>query len=320
MELMSNNIQNPEAPVLVIGGAGVDIVGRLDGELLPGSSTPANIRTSFGGVARNVAENLARLGHAVDFISIVGRDEEGEQLIDGLRKAGVNVRGVDRTREYSTGAYIGIVNAEGGLEYALDDMRAIQALSPKMIREREEYFTEAGLLFIDANIPVKTLRTIMSLAQKNHLRVCADPTAVALANRLQPFLDRLFLFTPNSTEAALFCHPNYDSITDRFHAQEAAKHLVSHGVELVIVTLAELGLCYATTETSGYIPALNTHIVDPTGAGDALSAAVIFALLNEIPLDEAVRLGVSAASLTLGCPGAVVPDLSLDMLYDQLVI
>jgi pseudouridine kinase len=84
--------------------------------------------------------------------------------------------------------------------------------------------------------------------------------------------------------------------------------------------MAEQGLCYATSETSGYIPAIKTSIVDPTGAGDALSATVIFALLNDIPIDDAVRLGVSAASLTLRYRGAVVPDLSLEKLYDQLVI
>jgi len=320
MDLTISSIPDREAPVLVIGGSGIDIVGHLTGELLQASSSPAHIRTSFGGVARNVAENLARLGHAVNLISVVGEDEEGGRLLDRVCEAGVDVRGVVRSRSHPTGAYLGIVNTRGKLEYALDDMHVISALTPEKIREREGYFHEAAILFLDANIPVKTIRTIMSLARKNQLVVCADPTSASLAYRLQPYLDRLFLITPNSKEAALFCHPSYDVIADRYRAQEAAKHLVSHGVEMVIITLAELGLCYATTETSGYIPALHTNIIDPTGAGDALSAAVIFALLNEIPLDEAVRLGVSAASLTLGYPGAVVPKLSLEMLFDQLVI
>jgi pseudouridine kinase len=96
--------------------------------------------------------------------------------------------------------------------------------------------------------------------------------------------------------------------------------MVANGVDIAIVTLAAQGLCYATSETSGYIPAIKTTIIDPTGAGDALSAAVIFALLNDVPLDDAVRLGVSAASLTLRYRGAVVSDLSLEKLYDQLVI
>jgi pseudouridine kinase len=84
--------------------------------------------------------------------------------------------------------------------------------------------------------------------------------------------------------------------------------------------LGQFGVCYATSDTSGQIPAIRTEIADPTGAGDAMTATVIFALLNDIPLDDAVRLGVSAATLTLRHPGAVLPDLSLEKLYDQLVI
>jgi pseudouridine kinase len=88
----------------------------------------------------------------------------------------------------------------------------------------------------------------------------------------------------------------------------------------VIIALAEFGVCYATSETSGQFPAIRTRIVDPTGAGDALTAAALFALLNGMSLDESIRLGVSAASLTLAHPGAVRPDLTLELLYDHLVI
>jgi pseudouridine kinase len=101
---------------------------------------------------------------------------------------------------------------------------------------------------------------------------------------------------------------------------DAARYLVSSGVKIAIITLAEFGVCYATSETAGYIPAIRTEIIDPTGAGDALTAAVIFGLLNEIPIDEALRLGISAAALTLQHPGAVLPDLTLEKLYNQLVI
>jgi pseudouridine kinase len=86
-----------------------------------------------------------------------------------------------------------------------------------------------------------------------------------------------------------------------------------------MITLAEFGVAYAATEGSGHIPAVKTDIVDPTGAGDALLATVVFGLLNDIPLDEAVRLGVTAAALTLRTRDSVVPDLSLERLYDQLV-
>jgi pseudouridine kinase len=60
--------------------------------------------------------------------------------------------------------------------------------------------------------------------------------------------------------------------------------------------------------------------VNTTGAGDALTAGVIFGLLNGVPLDEALRLGVSAATLTLRSRESVVPELSQELLYDELVI
>jgi pseudouridine kinase len=201
----------------------------------------------------------------------------------------------------------------------MDDMRAISAITPDSIRQNTRMFQQSALLYIDSNLSKETLRVVMSMARRDHLPVCADPTSPLLASRLQPYLARLHLITPNYAEAAVFCGQPLKS-DGRRQGLQAAKELVSQGVQIAIVTLAEQGLCYATSETSGYIPAIRTRVVDPTGAGDALSAAVIFALLNAIPLDDAVRLGVSAASLTLSHRGAVVPDLSLEKLYDKLVI
>jgi pseudouridine kinase len=82
--------------------------------------------------------------------------------------------------------------------------------------------------------------------------------------------------------------------------------------------MAEFGVVYASDDGSGHIPAVQTEILDPTGAGDALTSTVIFALLNDIPFDEAVRLGLSAAALTLRSQGTTCKNLSLELLYDQL--
>jgi pseudouridine kinase len=212
-----------------------------------------------------------------------------------------------------------VLDAAGNLQFALDDMRIVSALTPQFVRQHNELFDDASLLFIDANLPKETLRTVMSLARKAYLPVCADPTTALLAHRLRPYMSRLFMVTPNSSEASILCDPEMP-VSNRKQALDAAKCMVGQGVGVAIITLAERGLCYATSEVSGHIPALRTEVLDPTGAGDALSAAVIFALLNGIPIDEAVQLGVAAASLTLRYRGAVVPDLTLEKLYDRLVV
>jgi pseudouridine kinase len=311
--------QSSDRPVLVLGAAGIDMIGRLNDEIIMGTSNPARINAHFGGTARNIAENLALLGQPVTFLSIVGEDDRGDQLLDKLAASGVNTANVGRSALHPTGAYMGIVNNAGELQVALDDMEIISEITSPYIRQCENLFKEASLLFIDMNLPKKTLRTVMSLARKSKIPVCADPTSKILAEKLKPYLNRLQLITPNSTEAALLSGLSIDT-TRQEEAILAAKKLVSDGVEIVIVAMAEFGVCYATSETNGQIPAIRTAIIDPTGAGDALTATFIFALLNDIPIDDAIRLGVSAASLTLAHPGAVIPDLSLEKLYDHLLI
>jgi len=310
---------NPEAPVLVIGTAGVDIVGRMKGELAMGMSTPASIRSSYGGVARNVAENLARLGQKVRLITSLGYDYAGDQLIQQAIDAGVDMESVVRTYEHPTGAYLAMINANGELQFALDDMRASSALTPEYLETHESLFKQSSLLFIDANLSKPTIRKAISLARKARIPICADPTAAGLSHRLRPHLGKLAMITPNHVEAGILFGEQIDA-QNISQIHDAAKWMVSQGVTIAIITLAQFGVFYATSETSGQVPAIRTEIVDPTGGGDALSAAVIYAILNQIPLDDALRLGVSAATLTLRYQGAVVPDLSLEKLYNQLVI
>jgi pseudouridine kinase len=308
-----------DKPVLVLGSSSLDIVGRLDHSLSEGTSNPANIRTSFGGTARNLAENVARLGHPVTLLSAVGKDQIGRQLMNYNAKAGIDTQYVLRTKEYATGSYLAVVNKSGELQYALDDMHASTLLTPEYLEEQAHLFEEAALLFMDANLQDETLEKAFQLAKEANLPVAADPTSLSLTPKLKPYLNQIFLMTPNHLEAGTLCDmPTEKKVTNK-EGLELAKCLVSHGVQIAIVTLAEFGVSYATSETSGHIPAIRTQIVDPTGGGDALTAAVIFALLNGIPIDEAIRLGVSAASLTLRHRGAVLPELSLELLYEHLL-
>ncbi len=318
--MKQNNFElKSDCPVLVVGAAGVDIVGKLQSNLHEGSSNPARIRTTFGGVARNVAENLARLGQPVTLLTAVGDDEDGERLVKAAQFAGVNTEYVIRCGDCPTAMYIGVLDSKAEMLFALDSMEIVRHITPTYLRKHAKLVKDASVIFVDMNLSPETLKVIFSLAKKYRVPVCADPTSMHLAPRLLPFLEHTFLITPNFAEAS-FLADQQKRAASRRQALVVAKTLVSRGVDVVIITLAEQGLCYASSETNGHIPAIQTEISDPTGAGDALTAAVLFGLLNDMPLDDALRLGVSAATLTLQYPGAVVPDLSLEKLYDQLVI
>ncbi len=306
-----------DAPVLVIGSAGLDIIGRAGGELRFRTSNPGRVRFSLGGVARNVAENLACLGSAVSLITAVGDDPQGRQLLDHARQSGIDTEHCLAVEGTTTGAYLAVLDETGNLHLALDDMHAVDAITAQHLRNHKQAFESAGAVFVDANLPPATLAAAFSLATRYEVPVIADPTSASLAARLLPHLQSVYMITPNEAEASALC-PHPVPHADRDRALDAARHLVASGVDVAIITMAEFGVAYASPQTGGHIPAVKTEIHDPTGAGDALTAAVIFALQNAIPLDEAVRLGASAAALTLRTSGSVVPGLSLEMLYDEL--
>jgi pseudouridine kinase len=140
-----------------------------------------------------------------------------------------------------------------------------------------------------------------------------------LAHRLRPLLSELHLVVPNEVEAAALTEVEFAGY-DPDASLEVALLMNRMGVRTVIVTLSDFGLVYATSDETGYIPARYSQMVDSTGTGDALTAATIFGLINDLPTIEAIRLGAAAASLTLQTGETVVPELSLDMLYDHLIV
>jgi len=317
MEVHGSGWGDSQPLVVVIGAASLDVKGRVRHALMPGTSAPGEIRSSVGGVARNVAENLARLGVRVVLLSAVGEDGPGRRLITQAQECGIEVSRVIRSADHHTAAYLTVLDETGKPFVSVDDMEIMELITPAYIYANRRWFREASMVVLDANVPPRAMESVFKLAEKHGVPVCADPTSAVLAERLRPFLPRLYMMTPNVPEAEVFCGTK---ITHRESAIRAARKLVAKGVRVAIVTRAERGVCYAAPDATGHVPALETDIVDLTGAGDALTAGVVFGLLNGFPVDEAVRLGVSAAALALQSRETVSPELSLERLYDQLVI
>ncbi|MFQ3630102.1 carbohydrate kinase family protein [Roseiflexus sp.] len=314
---MQPNNDNACEPVVVVGAACLDVKCRLRGDVLASTSNSADVRISVGGCARNVAENLARLGYPTTLVTVVCDDDFGQAIVQQTARAGVNTDHVIRVCDYHSPAYVALLSSEGRLITGVDDTEAVVALTPAVITGHRALFQRAPMVVMDANVPVESAKTLLDICAAANVPVALDPVAYAPALRYRPFIGSFALVAPNAIEAEALTGMQ---VTDVAQAILAARRLTAEGVEIAIVTLAEQGLVYATPSSSGHIPAINVEIVDPTGAGDALTATVVYALLHDIPIDEAVRLGVSAATLTLESSDTVRQDLTLEILYAQLVI
>lgn len=305
--------------ILVIGATLLDMKGKPLLGLEPGTSNPAAIRFTRGGTARNVAENLARLGADVILISAIGDDFIGQRLLENTAATGVNVDHVLKVPGQNTGAYMALLEDDGSLSVAMDDVRVMEAITVDYLNERADLFREAQMVMMDGSLHPEAMARVVALAQEHSVPLCADPSSARLAFKLRPYLPNLFLVVPNEVEAAELCQCDYDGY-DPDASLEMARRLVRLGVANVVVTLSDFGLDYVTEDSTGYIPPSYSEKVDSTGTGDAVTAAIIFGFVNSLPMPESIRLGAAAASLTLQTNETVVPDLSLDMLYEHLIV
>jgi pseudouridine kinase len=305
------------AEVVVIGAACLDVKGRLPGAALAGTSNAGAVRISAGGCARNIAENLARLGVATALLSVASGDDLGTSIVRHTERAGVDMDHVLIDPAQRAAAYIALLGDHGQLLLGVDDTVAVEAITPAYITAHRRLLQGARMVVIDANVPLLAGRTVLEVCAAADVPVALDPVAYGPALRYRDAIGQFALVVPNLVEAEVLSGV---TITNVDQGIRAARALVNRGVRIAIITMSATGVVYATASASGHVPALQVEIVDPTGAGDALTAAVVYALINELPLDEAVRLGVSAATLTLDAAETVRQDLSLESLYAQLVI
>lgn len=304
-------------PVVVLGAACLDIKGRAENHFQAGSSNAGRVRVSLGGAARNIAENLARLDMPAMLLTAVGDDDQGRQIVAHSRAAGVAIDDALLLveRHAASGSYLALLDGAGQLVAGVDDTRVVRAITPRVIHRWHRVIRDAALVVIDANLRPQTLRVVLAMCRRYGIPFCLDPVSIALAPKLVPHLAGALLITPNMAEAAVLTGL---PVTRREEAFVAARALQERGVDVVVVTMAHGGAVYVSADASGHVPALETEVVDATGAGDALTAGVLFGLLNDFPLDDAIALGTSMASLTMQSSETVCSDLTVDQVYQHL--
>ncbi len=305
--------------ILVVGAMLLDTKGKPTAGLEPGTSNPGTIRSTRGGTARNVAENLSHLGADVKLITAVGNDPTGDRLMAQTAGSGVDVSHSLTIEGQNTGAYIALLDSDGSMAVALDDVTVMEFITPSYLNRKRRLFRDAEMIMIDGSLTPEAMATAVRLAVTYGKPLCADPSSARLAYKLRPHLSNLHLVVPNEVEAAELCQIDFSGHNPDA-SLEMARQLVKAGVETVVVTLSDFGLDYATSDETGYISANYTEMVDSTGTGDAVTAAIMFGMLNNLSTVESIRLGAAAASLTLQTVETAVPDLSLDMLYDHLIV
>lgn len=170
---------------VVIGGSNVDFIATAE-RIIPEASNPGQVRMSFGGVGRNLAECLARLGLKPVFISAIGTDPLGVMMLKHCEEVNMVTRGIYTSKVNHTGTYSAILSQTGEFHVAVGDMDIHNVITPDNISAFEEPIKHAPLVMLDGNITQEAIDHACSFCATNHIPVWFEPTCIMKSEK--PFL------------------------------------------------------------------------------------------------------------------------------------
>lgn len=326
-------VDQKKVRVVVVGGANVDIQGFSSGDFVPADSNPGRIVRSSGGVGRNIAENLARLGMDVSLLTVFGSSEEGLALREACEDAGVDVSH-SLVVPGPTPTYLALMDKTGALMAAVADMGAMERLTPCELEKRTELLGAASYIVVDTNIPKESLAWLVDhYGRTGHWsrvkaagpsllhvpRLVLDPVSSTKARNAVGMLGAFSLAKPNRAECAVLAGIQSDD------PQELCNALCQKGQspEELYLSLGEEGLyCYVETGEAQRIglppPARCPKPVNRSGAGDAALAALVWATERGFTLKEKAQYALTASALTAASEDSVCKTLTEErLLYEK---
>ena len=287
------------AEVLVIGGCAIDLKAGSAAPLVAETSNPGFATATPGGVGRNIAENLARLGTEVRLVSRVGDDPFGRLVRSETAAVGVDIVGVHTDAE-RTSTYVAVLDSDGSLEVAVADFAAIDTMTPEHLDP--QWFTDVGYVVLDANLPLPVIEAAITQADRTGAMTVLETVSVAKARRLVPLHERglaVHLITPNEDEYAALTELLDPLLLASWvclrRGADGSRVISGPGTRPVDIRAV-------------FVP--ESEIRDVTGAGDAATAGLIHALVRGGALEEAVAFGHEVAAHTVRSELTVATDLA----------
>ncbi|MBE6950856.1 MAG: winged helix-turn-helix transcriptional regulator [Ruminococcaceae bacterium] len=297
---------------VVVGGANVDIGGRSRGALVAGDSNPGRVGLSIGGVGRNIAHNLSLLGADVRMLTAYGDDLYGEKLVSVCTAAGIDMSHAQKLRDEATSTYLYIAGPDGDMSLAVSDMAICDRIDPDYLASHYALLQNARVIVCDANIPAESLGY---LTEQFHAPIFCDPVSTAKAEKLRRILGKLHTLKPNRIEAELLSGVRIESRAD---VETAARALLDTGLQRVFISLGADGVYAASQEERCWMENLPAKMVNTTGCGDSFMAALVWAYLEELSLEDSVRAGLAASSITIESAETISPDMGEELLRERM--
>lgn len=285
--------------LIVLGSVNADHVLQVPSFPRPGETlVGSNYQVIPGGKGANQAVAAARLNAQIGFIACVGDDAFGINIRNAFAQDGINTDGVIIADNTPTGIAMIQVSASGENSICLS-AEANNKLTCEAIEPHLEKIRSANYLLTQLETPLEGIEYAARIAKENKTNVILNPApARPLSDALLACVD---VITPNETEAEVLTGI---TVTDNETAQLAANQLHLKGIEIVMITLGAKGVWLSQNGRGELIPGFKVDATDTTAAGDTFNGAFVTGLLEDMPIEQAIKFAHAAAAISVTRFGA----------------
>ena len=249
--------ENRQPYALVFGVSVFDICGFTDRNYRCNDSNPGKVKTSFGGVCRNIAECMARVGVNTKFISILGDDETGNRMMEHSKIMNYDMSESLIVKGGHTPTYMAILDEQGEMVSAVVDMKIIDMFTTDFIDSKSEIIKNAEYMILDSDRPDIVEYLIKTFSENT--KFILDPVSAAKAKNIKHLIKYFHTIKPNRYEAEIMCGFEIKNDED---LRKAGKYFIDLGIKNVFITLDEDVIYYNNGIEEGKIKAKEVSVVN----------------------------------------------------------
>ena len=295
--------------MLVIGAVFVDVKGFSLGTYVPEGTNIGDVQIVPGGVCRNVAEDLAKLGVPAQFVSMVDDTAMGRDVRDSLTALGIDTRHV-LAAERGMGVWMAILDEHGDLRGSISRQPDFRTLEDFLRQEGEALVAGSDAIVLELDMNPAISDVVMHLAVRYEKPVYVVVGNMGVILRHPEYLRKVACFICNEIEAGRLFNRDLTGLSPEEMLPLLVQESRNAGIPSMVLTMGAEGAVYVDHATGefGRCPAVSVNMIDSTGAGDAFFTGTVAALARKQPLSQAVRVGAQLAARTLQVAGSSCPD------------
>lgn len=307
-------IINEEQPIVCIGAANMDDRYIVQEELIEKTSNNVRAASTLGGSARNVAENMGRLGEQVKLISVAGNDSKWKNIKDTSQHF-MDLSDVTILEDNCTGSFTEIIDKDGELMIGLADMAIYEYLTLDRINKCLTSIQRAKSVVVDLNCPKETIEFLHAFTKRNKISMYLLTVSVQQMENMPSKLDGMSIITKhNETEAKYHLPAKTDE-----DLKAMAQMYINKGAKEVAISKDNSKIAYGNKEGIQIFenPRQNQNHYH-WGLNEAFCGALIYARNNSQFASDPVAAGVVNAFETGESTRIVRTNLAPDQLRKEM--